>query len=93
MFLTRFQFILQLDNYEIRKGKNLKCNISVANLRLFVGNIPKSKSKDEIVEEFSKITGNIPFLTDYVVVISWVICAVQIIWVEMLCLNNRNVWL
>ena len=49
--------ILQLDNYEIRKGKNLKCNISVANLRLFVGNIPKSKSKEEIMEEFSKITG------------------------------------
>ena len=61
VYLTIFQFILQLDNYEIRKGKNLKCNISVANLRLFVGNIPKSKSKDEIVEEFSKITGNTTF--------------------------------
>lgn len=50
--------VKQLDNYEIRKGKHLKCNISVANLRLFVGNIPKSKTKDEIFEEFKKITGN-----------------------------------
>jgi len=48
--------VKQLDNYEIKKGKNLKCNISVANLRLFVGNIPKSKTKDEITEEFMKYT-------------------------------------
>lgn len=48
--------VKQLDNYEIRKAKHLKVNISVANLRLFVGNIPKSKSKDEIEEEFRKIT-------------------------------------
>lgn len=51
-----FPLPLQLDNYEIRKGKHLKVNISVANLRLFVGNIPKSKSKQEIFEEFKKIT-------------------------------------
>ena len=49
--------IFQLDNYEIKKGKTLKVNISVANLRLFVGNIPKSKSKDEIYDEFKKLTG------------------------------------
>lgn len=48
--------VSQLDNYEIRKGKPLKCNISVANVRLFVGNIPKSRSKDEIFEEFAKYT-------------------------------------
>jgi len=54
----------QLDNYEIRKGKNVKVNISVANQRLFVGSIPKSKSKDEIYEEFSKKTGM--FLNRYV---------------------------
>ena len=48
--------MFQLDNYELRKGKHLKVNISVANLRLFVGNIPKSKSKQEIFEEFKKIT-------------------------------------
>jgi len=51
--------VKQLDNYEIKKGKTLKVNISVANLRLFVGNIPKSKSKDEVYEEFKKLTDNL----------------------------------
>ncbi|KAK3791462.1 hypothetical protein RRG08_046614 [Elysia crispata] len=45
-----------LHNYEIRPGKQLKVNISVANVRLFVGNIPKNKSKEEIQEEFGKRT-------------------------------------
>lgn len=48
--------VKQLDAYEIKKGKPLKVNISVANQRLFVGNIPKSKSKEEIMDEFSKKT-------------------------------------
>lgn len=56
--------VKQLDNHEIRKGKHLKCNISVANLRLFVGNIPKSKTRDEIVEEFEKYTDG---LTDVII--------------------------
>jgi len=56
--------VKQLDNHEIRKGKHLKCNISVANLRLFVGNIPKSKTKEEIVEEFEKYTDG---LTDVII--------------------------
>lgn len=47
----------QLDNYEIKPGKSLKINISVPNLRLFVGNIPKSKGKEEILDEFGKLTG------------------------------------
>jgi hypothetical protein len=47
----------QLDNYEIKPGKCLKINISVPNLRLFVGNIPKSKGKEEILDEFGKLTG------------------------------------
>lgn len=46
----------QLHNYEIRPGKQLKVNISIANVRLFVGNIPKNKSRDEIKEEFGKRT-------------------------------------
>lgn len=46
--------VKKYDGHEIRKGKKLKVNISVANLRLFVGNIPKNKSKTEIFEEFSK---------------------------------------
>lgn len=36
----------------------MKINISVPNLRLFVGNIPKSKGKEEILDEFGKLTGN-----------------------------------
>lgn len=48
---------LQLDNYEIKPGRKLKVNISVPNLRLFVGNIPKSKGKDDILQEFGKLTG------------------------------------
>lgn len=49
----------QLDNHEIKTGKTLKINISVPNLRLFVGNIPKSKGKEEILEEFGKLTGKV----------------------------------
>ncbi|XP_054265513.1 heterogeneous nuclear ribonucleoprotein Q-like isoform X5 [Macrosteles quadrilineatus] len=48
-----------LDNYEIKPGKNLKVNISVPNLRLFVGNIPKSKGKEEILDEFGKLTAGL----------------------------------
>lgn len=55
--LASFGFYFQLDNYEIKSGKNLKVNVSVPNLRLFVGNIPKSKSREEIFEEFGKLTG------------------------------------
>lgn len=54
-----FFFIPQLDNHEIKPGKNLKVNISVPNLRLFVGNIPKSKGKEEILEEFGNLTGKV----------------------------------
>lgn len=39
------------------KGYSIKVNISVPNLRLFIGNIPKVMSKDQIFNEFSKITG------------------------------------
>lgn len=48
--------VSNLHKYEIRPRKPLKVNISIANVRLFVGNIPKNKSKDEIKEEFSKRT-------------------------------------
>jgi len=46
----------KFDGYEIKNGVQLKVNLSVPNLRLFVGNIPKSKSKEEILAEFSKLT-------------------------------------
>uniref|UniRef100_A0A1A8MCP6 Synaptotagmin binding, cytoplasmic RNA interacting protein n=2 Tax=Nothobranchius pienaari TaxID=704102 RepID=A0A1A8MCP6_9TELE len=44
------------NNYEIRPGKHIGVCISVANNRLFVGSIPKNKNKEQIVEEFSKVT-------------------------------------
>lgn len=48
--------VKQLNDHEISPGKKLKVNISIANVRLFVGNIPKNKTKDEIKEEFGKRT-------------------------------------
>uniref|UniRef100_A0A8C9WBT8 Synaptotagmin binding cytoplasmic RNA interacting protein n=1 Tax=Scleropages formosus TaxID=113540 RepID=A0A8C9WBT8_SCLFO len=44
------------NNNEIRPGKHIGVCISVANNRLFVGSIPKSKTKEQILEEFSKVT-------------------------------------
>ncbi|KAF1769772.1 hypothetical protein GCK72_001589 [Caenorhabditis remanei] len=41
----------KFDGHEISTGKPLKVNVSIANTRLFLGNIPKTKSKDEILEE------------------------------------------
>ena len=40
--------------YEVRKGQTLKANMSASNTRLYIGNIPKPKDHDEILEEFSK---------------------------------------
>ena len=48
--------VRHLDNYEVKPGKCLKTNISVPNLRLYVGNIPKSKGKIEISDEFGRLT-------------------------------------
>jgi RNA recognition motif-containing protein len=47
-----------LNGHEIQPGKAIKVNVSVANCRLFIGNIPKSKSKEEILEELRKSIGN-----------------------------------
>uniref|UniRef100_A0AAZ3SRE1 RRM domain-containing protein n=1 Tax=Oncorhynchus tshawytscha TaxID=74940 RepID=A0AAZ3SRE1_ONCTS len=47
---------IKCNNNEIRPGKHIGVCISVANNRLFVGSIPKSKTKDQIVEEFAKVT-------------------------------------
>ena len=57
--VTKIIFVLQLDSYEIGEGKVLKVNVSEPKTRLFVGNIPKSKGKDEIEEEFTKLSGKI----------------------------------
>lgn len=45
---------LQLNDYEIRKGKKIGVTVSYNNHRLFVGNIPKNRDRDELFEEFSK---------------------------------------
>ncbi|XP_061886024.1 heterogeneous nuclear ribonucleoprotein R-like isoform X1 [Entelurus aequoreus] len=44
------------DNCEIRPGKYLGVCISVANNRLFVGSIPKNKTRESILEDFGKVT-------------------------------------
>jgi len=51
--------VKQLNSHEIARGKSLKVNVSVPNTRLFVGNIPKSKARDEIVDEFSKLSAGL----------------------------------
>jgi len=51
--------VRQLDSYEIGEGKILKVNVSEPKTRLFIGNIPKSKGKDEIDEEFRKLSAGL----------------------------------
>ncbi|XP_037134119.1 APOBEC1 complementation factor isoform X2 [Syngnathus acus] len=46
----------QLNNYEIRSGRLLGVCASVDNCRLFVGGIPKSKKREEILAEMRKVT-------------------------------------
>ncbi|XP_054720392.1 RNA-binding protein 47-like [Uloborus diversus] len=46
----------ELDNYEMRKGRFLGVCKSVDNCRLFVGGIPKTKTKEDILEEMRKVT-------------------------------------
>lgn len=50
--------LFQCDNHEIRPGKYLGVCISVANNRLFVGSIPKNKTRESILEDFGKVTGH-----------------------------------
>ncbi|XP_062699366.1 heterogeneous nuclear ribonucleoprotein R isoform X12 [Aedes albopictus] len=46
--------VRDLNDYEIRKGKKIGVTISFNNHRLFVGNIPKNRDRDELLEEFAK---------------------------------------
>ncbi|XP_006630436.1 APOBEC1 complementation factor isoform X1 [Lepisosteus oculatus] len=49
----------QLNNYEIRNGRLLGVCASVDNCRLFVGGIPKTKKRDEILAEMRKVTDGV----------------------------------
>lgn len=46
--------VRELNNFEISPGKRMRVNITVANARLFVGNIPKNRSRDDLLTEFQK---------------------------------------
>ncbi|XP_023239973.1 probable RNA-binding protein 46 [Centruroides sculpturatus] len=48
--------VRELDNFEIRKGRFIGVCKSVDNCRLFVGGIPKNKTKEEILTEMRKVT-------------------------------------
>ncbi|XP_015201247.2 RNA-binding protein 47 isoform X4 [Lepisosteus oculatus] len=48
--------VRELNNYEIRPGRLLGVCSSVDNCRLFIGGIPKTKKREEILEEISKVT-------------------------------------
>ncbi|XP_048730769.2 APOBEC1 complementation factor-like isoform X2 [Ostrea edulis] len=48
--------VRELNNFEIRKGRLLGVCTSVDNCRLFVGGIPKTKNRDEILQEMNKVT-------------------------------------
>jgi hypothetical protein len=52
--LTVCRVVLQLNGYEVRKGKGIAILPSLNNHRLFVGNIPKNRDREELFEEFTK---------------------------------------
>lgn len=45
--------VKQLNGFEIRPGRNIGVVKSVDNCRLFVGGVPKNKSREEVLEELS----------------------------------------
>lgn len=49
----------KLNNYEIRPGKTIGVCFSVDNCRLFVGGIPKTKTKEEIFAEMQRVTSGV----------------------------------
>lgn len=51
--------VRQLGSTDLRDGHVLKVNVSVPNTRLFVGNIPKTKSREDIIDEFGKLSAGL----------------------------------
>ncbi|XP_063685170.1 probable RNA-binding protein 46 isoform X9 [Bolinopsis microptera] len=51
--------VRMLNNYEIRRGKNIGVCPSVDNCRLFVGGIPKTVVREQILAEMQKITDGV----------------------------------
>ena len=51
--------VKQLNSIEFIEGKALKVKVSFPNTRLFIGNIPKSKSKEDIGNTFGYITAGL----------------------------------
>ncbi|CAB3243992.1 unnamed protein product [Arctia plantaginis] len=49
-----YRAVKELNGYEIRPRRHIGVVKSVDNCRLFVGNIPKTKTKEEVLEELSK---------------------------------------
>lgn len=52
--MATLPLFLQLNDYEIRKGKKIGVTISYNNRRLFVGYIPKNRDREDLLDEFSK---------------------------------------
>ncbi|CAH8549983.1 unnamed protein product [Schistosoma rodhaini] len=57
--------VQELNNYEIRKGKTIGVCLSVDNCRLFVGGIPKNKTREEILSEMKRVTDGVKDVISY----------------------------
>uniref|UniRef100_A0A3P8UZR6 Probable RNA-binding protein 46 n=1 Tax=Cynoglossus semilaevis TaxID=244447 RepID=A0A3P8UZR6_CYNSE len=51
--------IQMLDNFEIQSGKFIGVCVSLDNCRLFIGSIPRDKSKNDVLAEMKKLTDDV----------------------------------
>ncbi|XP_028329795.1 putative RNA-binding protein 46 isoform X2 [Gouania willdenowi] len=51
--------IQMLDNMEVRPGKFIGVCVSLDNCRLFIGDIPPDKKREDILEEMNKVTEDV----------------------------------